>query len=78
MAKYTIVDQEICIACAACEISAPDIYGYNEENVAFSKIDDNKGVTCVPKELEDDLIEAYEECPTSAIQVSNEPFNHQK
>ena len=33
MAKYTIVDQETCIACGACGAAAPEIFDYNDEEL---------------------------------------------
>ena len=44
MAKYTIVDQETCIACGACGAAAPDIYDYDDEGIAFVTIDENQGL----------------------------------
>lgn len=75
MPKYTIVDKETCIACGACGAAAPDIYDYDEEGIAFVVLDNNKGTAAVKCELEDDLIDAFEGCPTESIKVSDEPFN---
>ncbi|QKY69226.1 ferredoxin [Lentibacillus sp. CBA3610] len=74
MVKYTIVDQETCIACGACGVTAPDIYDYNDEALAYVMLDDNEGTAEVPEEWEDDILDAYEGCPTDSIKVANEPF----
>ncbi|KGA99188.1 ferredoxin [Alkalihalobacillus alcalophilus ATCC 27647 = CGMCC 1.3604] len=74
MAKFTIVDQDTCIACGACGAAAPDIYDYDDEGIAFVILDDNKGVTEVPDELEEDMIDALEGCPTDSIKVADESF----
>ncbi|MGM7719661.1 ferredoxin [Metabacillus sp. Hm71] len=74
MAKYTIVDQETCIACGACGATAPEIFDYNDEGIAFAILDNNKGITEVPDELEEDLEDAVDGCPTDSIKVSAEPF----
>ena len=43
MPKYTIVDQDTCIACGACGAAAPDIYDYDDEGIAYVILDDNTG-----------------------------------
>ncbi|WP_078412251.1 ferredoxin [Priestia abyssalis] len=74
MAKYTIVDQDTCIACGACGATAPEIFDYNDEGIAFAILDDNQGLTEVPDELEEDLEDALEGCPTDSIKVADAPF----
>ncbi|MFT8316884.1 MAG: ferredoxin [Sporolactobacillus sp.] len=74
MSQYTYVDQETCIACGACAASAPDLYDYNEEGIAFSLLDQNQGITKVPDELMEDLMDAYDGCPTESIQIGDHPF----
>ncbi|MFT8362388.1 MAG: ferredoxin [Sporolactobacillus sp.] len=74
MAKYTHIDQETCIACGACSASAPDLYDYNDEGIAFSLLDDNQGVTEVPDELLEDMMDAFDGCPTESVQISDQPF----
>ena len=63
MAKYTIVDKETCIACGACGAAAPDIYDYDDE-----------GIVEIPDVLIDDMMDAFEGCPTDSIKVADEPF----
>lgn len=75
MPKYTIVDQETCIACGACGANAPDIYHYDDEGIAYVGIDDNTGSAVIPKKLEEDLFDAHNGCPTDSIKVSNHPFH---
>ncbi|MFC0523114.1 ferredoxin [Pontibacillus salicampi] len=75
MAKYTIVDKETCIACGACGAAAPDIYDYDDEGIAYVILDDNQGTAEVPDELDEDLEDAFEGCPTDSIKVADEPFN---
>ncbi|HZH58363.1 MAG TPA: ferredoxin [Metabacillus sp.] len=74
MIKYTIVDQETCIACGACGATAPDIFDYNDEGVAFVLLDGNKGCTKIEGDLIDDLEDAFDGCPTESIKISSEPF----
>jgi ferredoxin len=75
MAKFTIVDKDTCIACGACGAAAPDIYDYDDEGLAYVILDDNKGVTEVPEILEEDLLDAFEGCPTESIKMSDESFD---
>ncbi|WP_072887398.1 ferredoxin [Ornithinibacillus halophilus] len=73
--KYTIVDKDTCIACGACGLAAPDIYDYDDEGLAYVIIDENKGVQEIPDELEDDVIDAFEGCPSESIKISDQPFH---
>ncbi len=75
MAKFTIVDQDTCIACGACGAAAPDIYDYDDDGIAYVILDDNKGIIEIPEELYDDLDDAQEGCPTDSIKVAQEPFD---
>ncbi|MDM5455170.1 ferredoxin [Peribacillus simplex] len=74
MAKYTVVDQETCIACGACGANAPEIFDYNDEGIAFSILDANTGITEVSEDLEEDLEDAFDGCPTDSIKLATEPF----
>ncbi|MCY8993507.1 ferredoxin, partial [Bacillus atrophaeus] len=40
----------------------------------FVTLDENKGVVEVPDVLEEDMIDAFEGCPTDSIKVADEPF----
>ena len=75
MAKYTIVHQETCIACGACGAAAPDLYDYNDEGLALVTLDGNKGIVEIPEVLIDDMMDAFEGCPTESIRVADEPFD---
>lgn len=74
MAKFTIVDQDTCIACGACGAAAPDIYDYDDEGIAFVILDDNTGTAVVPEDLMEDMEDAFEGCPTDSIKVAEESF----
>ncbi|MCT2537418.1 ferredoxin [Aquibacillus koreensis] len=75
MAKYTIIDKETCIACGACGASAPDIYDYDDEGIAYVLLDNNEGTTKIPSILEEDMLDAFEGCPTGSVKVSNQSFH---
>ncbi|MFF2753653.1 ferredoxin [Psychrobacillus sp. NPDC058041] len=74
MPKFTIVDQETCIACGACGASAPDIFDYDDEGLAYVILDNNFGKAEVPEDLLEDLEDAFEGCPTESIKIANEPI----
>ena len=74
MAKYTIVDQETCIACGSCGAAVPEIFDYNDEGYAFVLLDENEGTAEVPEDLHDDLEDAVGGCPTDSIKVESSPF----
>lgn len=74
MAKFTMVDQDACIACGACGAAAPEIFDFNDEGIAFSILDDNAGTTEVPENLVEFLTDAEEGCPTEAIKVQESAF----
>lgn len=75
MPKFTIVDQDTCIACGACGAAAPDIYDYDDDGLAYVIIDNNQGTVEIPEELYDDLFDALEGCPTDSIKVADESFD---
>lgn len=74
MAKFTKIDQDTCIACGSCSAEAPDIFEETSTGVAFSKLDDNKGITEVSEEFLEDLDYAVESCPTESVLVQDSPF----
>lgn len=77
MPKYTIVDQDTCIACGSCGACAPDIFDYDEEGLSYVILDENTGTMQVPEELHDDLEDACDGCPTDSIKVADVPFEGQ-
>jgi ferredoxin len=74
MPNYTIVDKETCIACGACGATAPTIFDYDDEGLAFVKLDNNEGTVKVPSEFEEDLLDALEGCPTESIKISDKSY----
>ena len=77
MSKFSIVSKDECIACGACGAVAPDIFGYDDEGYAENIFegDANTGTKEIADNLEADLIDAVEGCPTEAIKVQDSPFN---
>ncbi|SFP40256.1 ferredoxin [Salibacterium halotolerans] len=75
MAHYTIVDKDTCIACGACGAAAPDLFDYDDEGLAEAIVDKNFGTSPIPERMKDDLLDAYEGCPSDSIKVSASPFH---
>lgn len=73
MAHYTWVDKDTCIACGACGATAPDIYDYDDDGIAYVTLDDNQGIVEIPDILVDDMMDAKDGCPTESIKVSDSP-----
>jgi ferredoxin len=78
MVKYTIVDQDTCIACGACGAAAPELFDYDDEGISFALLDDNKGITPVAEDLVEELEDAFESCPSNSIKMADEPFDCKK
>lgn len=74
MAKFTKIDKDTCIACGACSGEAPDIFAEDDSGIAYSMLDDNKGITEVKEEFLEDLDYAKESCPTESVKVQEKPF----
>lgn len=63
--KKVKVNQDLCIGCGACQAIADDIFEIDDTGLATVKND------TVAQELEEDVIDASEGCPTSAIVVED-------
>ncbi|MCH5252405.1 MAG: ferredoxin [Lachnospiraceae bacterium] len=61
----TYVDQDTCISCGMCVSSCSTVYEFNDDGKAEAQVD------VVPEELEEDARQAAEECPTSAIEITD-------
>lgn len=59
----TYVDQDACISCGMCVSACSDVYEFNEDQKAEAKMD------VVSPELEEDVRQCKNNCPTQAIAV---------
>lgn len=75
MPKYVCVDKETCIACGACALHAPNVFDYDNNGIAYSMLDDNKGTAPIPTKWLDDAEDAMEACPSLSIQIKEKPFD---
>lgn len=63
--KQVKVNQDLCIGCGACQAIADDIFEIDNTGLATVKNEN------VAPELEEDVMDASEGCPTSAIVVED-------
>lgn len=57
------VNKDICIGCGACQAIVPDVFELEDDGLAVCKVE------TVEEEQKDEVIDAAESCPTSAIKV---------
>ncbi|MNR47457.1 Ferredoxin [compost metagenome] len=76
MIMFASVNQEECIACGACNSAAPDIFDLDDSGIATVIFagDNNRGVTAIAEDLQEELQEAIDSCPTQCIQLAESPF----
>ncbi|ASA20223.1 ferredoxin [Paenibacillus donghaensis] len=76
MNNYASVNQDDCISCGACNSAAPDIFDLDNSGIAgvIYEGDSNRGVTAIAADLQEELQEAYDNCPTQCIQLAAAPF----
>jgi len=63
--KKVEVNKDLCIGCGACQSIIKDVFEIDDDGLAIAKLD------TVPNELEEDVIDAAEGCPTNAIIVED-------
>lgn len=56
------VNQDACIGCGACVSICNDVFDFNDEGLSEATTDE------ISEDLVDDVKEAIESCPTSAIE----------
>lgn len=62
------VNQDACIGCGACMAIASDVFEINDEGLAEAK-ENNNIIDTMEEELKNDVMDALEGCPTSAIYI---------
>jgi len=65
----TWVVKEECIACGACGATAPDVFDYDDDGLAYNILDNNQRTADIPEDFQDDVRDAADGCPTEAIKV---------
>ncbi|HEY4602538.1 MAG TPA: ferredoxin [Cerasibacillus sp.] len=75
MSLFTIVDKGTCIACGVCGVACPLVFDYDLDGLSEVIIDENQGIKQIPESLQDDVMDAYESCPSASIKICKKPFN---
>jgi ferredoxin len=60
------VNQEACIGCGACQAIVPEVFEIDDNGLAIAKEEE------IEESLVEDVVDAVEGCPTSAIEEINE------
>lgn len=55
------VNKDLCIGCGACQAIVPDVFEIEDDGLACVKVDE------VKEQEKEEVIDALENCPTSAI-----------
>lgn len=76
MSTYVSVNKEACIACGSCNSAAPDIFDLDYDGIAevIYEGDKNQGITLISEDLQEELQEAIDGCPTQCILLAEVPF----
>ncbi len=65
------VDQDKCIGCGACTAIASEVFSFNDDGFAEANEETNT-INKMEEELKNDVMDALEGCPTSAIFIEKE------
>ena len=60
------VNKDACIGCWACASICPDVFELNDEGLSEAKVEE------VKDELQDEVRDAADSCPTGAIEVKED------
>lgn len=71
------VNKDACIGCGACASICPDVFELNDEGLSEVKVEEEnkekeekEEVVSVKEELQDEVRDAADSCPTGAIEVN--------
>ena len=64
------VNKDLCIGCGACAAIVQDVFQIGDDGLAEVITDNEVKETEVSKDLIDEVKDAAEGCPTSAIEIS--------
>ncbi len=69
--KKVKVNKDVCIGCGACTAIASDVFSFDEDNLAKAN-EENNDIDKMDNETKNDVMDALEGCPTSAIVIEEE------
>ena len=68
------VNKDACIGCGACASICPDVFELNDEGLSEVKVEEEnkekEEFVSVKEELQDEVRDAADSCPTGAIEVN--------
>ena len=68
------VNKDACIGCGACASICPDVFELNDEGLSEVKVEEEnkekEEFASVKEELQDEVRDAADSCPTGAIEVN--------
>ncbi len=76
MSIYVSVNKDACIACGSGNAAVPEIFDLDYDGIAevIYEGDKNLGITIISEDLQEELQEAVDDCPTQCIQLVQTPF----
>lgn len=60
------VNKDACIGCGACAAICDEVFEINDEGLSEAKVEE------VKEELQDEVRDAIDSCPTGAIEIEEE------
>ena len=67
------VNKDACIGCGACASICPDVFELNDEGLSEVKVEEEnkekEEFVSVKEELQDEVRDAADSCPTGAIEI---------
>lgn len=69
--KKVKVNPEACIGCGACQAIIDSVFEIGDDGLAQAK-EDNNIIDTMEEDMQNDVMDALEGCPTSAIYIEEE------
>lgn len=72
--KKVKVNQDLCIGCGACQAIIDSVFQLGDNGLAETK-DENNTIDTMEEDVKDEVMDALEGCPTSAIFIEEKEEN---
>ena len=63
------VNKDACIGCGACAAICDEVFEINDEGLSEVKVENDEEFVSVKEELQDEVRDAADSCPTGAIEI---------
>ena len=63
------VNKDACIGCGACAAICDEVFEINDEGLSEVKVENDEEFVSVKEELQDEVRDAADSCPTGAIVI---------